>query len=68
MDRVRRYVLGQRVRAHGKIYEYRGLVYRPGVRYVAQSALFVRPDLRGELCGFLEALGVDHEALPATIG
>ena len=68
VDRIRHFVFGQRVRSHGHTYECPGFVFRPGVRYLAQSALFVPPDLRGELCAFLGALGVDHEAMPATIG
>ena len=68
VDRVRHFVFGLRVQAHGRTYEYEGFVFRPGVRYLAQSALFVRPDLRGEICAFLAALGVDYEAMPATIG
>ncbi len=68
VDRVRQFVFGHRVRAHGRSYAYPGFVVRPGVRYLAQSALLVRPDLRGEICAFLAALGVDHESMEATIG
>ena len=31
------------VRADGKEYEYQGFVWKDGVRYVAQSAVFVLP-------------------------
>lgn len=68
VDRVRQFVFGHRVHVHGRTYVYPGFVFRPGVRYVAQSALLVRPDLRGEICAFLSALGVDHEAMAATVG
>ena len=66
--RVRQFVFGHRVRAHGRTYVYSGFVFRPGVRYLAQSALLVRADLRGEIHAFLAALGVDCEVMPATIG
>ncbi len=67
-DRVRHFVFGRRVRAHGRAYGYPGFVFQEGVRYLAQSALFVVPARKGELCAFLAALGVDHEAIPSAIG
>lgn len=67
-DRVRHFVFGRRVRSRGRTYDYGGFVFQPGVRYVAQSALFVSPERKGQICAFLEALGVDHETLPAAIG
>ena len=68
VDRVRQFVFGHRVQAHGRTYVYPGFVVRPGARYLAQSALFVRADLRDEICGFLSGLGVEYESMPATIG
>ena len=68
VDRVRRFVFGHRVHANGTTYRYPGFVFRPGVRYLGQSAIFVRPGLRDEIRAFLEALGVDHESIPATVG
>lgn len=67
-DRVRRFVFDRRVRSRGRTYGYPGFVFQPGVRYLAQSALFVVPARRGELCAFLGALGVDHEAIPVSVG
>jgi len=68
VDRVRQFVFGHRVQARGRTYVYPGFVLRPGVRYLGQSALLVRSDLRGEICAFLAALGVDHESMAATVG
>jgi len=67
-DRVRHFVFGRRVRAHGRSYGYPGFVFQEGVRYLAQSALFVVPARVSDLCAFLAALGVDHEAIPAAVG
>ena len=67
-DRVRHFVFGRRVRAHGRAYGYPGFVFQEGVRYLGQSALFVVTARKGELCAFLGALGIDHEAIPAAVG
>src|SRR5712691_7564647 len=55
VDRVRQFVFGHRVQSHGRTYVYPGFVDRQGVRYLAQSALLVRADLRDDICAFLAA-------------
>ena len=37
-NRVKYFVFGRSVRTDGKEYEYRGFVWKEGVRYLAQSA------------------------------
>ncbi len=65
-NRVKYFVFGRTVRSGGREYEYRGFVWRDGVRYVAQSALFVLPHRVDEIRRFLEKNGVDHEVESVT--
>ncbi len=41
--------------------ERRGFVWKDGVRYIAQSALFVLPHRAEEIRRFLKGNGIDHE-------
>ncbi len=61
LNRVKYFVFGRSVRTGGKEYEYPGFVWKEGVRYLAQSALFVRPHRVSEIRQFLARNGVDHE-------
>jgi len=65
-NRLRYFVFGRSVRTDGKQYEYQGFVWREGVRYLAQSALFVLPHRLPELRRFLEKNGIDHEVDPVV--
>jgi len=60
------FVFGRTVRNGGKDYEYRGFVWKDGVRYVAQSALFVLPHRVDQIRRILEKNGVDHEVESVT--
>ncbi len=66
--RLHRFIFGDETRANGKTYRYPGFVDKPGVRYLGQSVLFVRPALLGELVAFLAGCGVEHEVVRAGIG
>ena len=61
VGRAQYFVFGRKYRRNGKEYDYRGFVWREGVRYVAQSALLVVPDRLAELVRFLASNGIDHE-------
>jgi len=61
VSRAQYFVFGRKYRRNGKEYDYRGFVWREGVRYVAQSALLVVPDRLAELVKFLASNGIDHE-------
>jgi len=66
-NRVKYFVFGRAVRNGGKEYSYPGFVWSEGVRYLAQSALFVLPHRISEIRHFLERNGVDHEVEAAVI-
>ena len=68
VDRVRHFVFGVTTSVNGRVYRYPGFVTKPGMRYIAQSALFVVSSHRAEICALLASQGVDHEAIPATVG
>ena len=63
-NRVKYFVFGRSVRTDEKEYAYHGVVWKDGVRYLAQSALFVRPHRLAEIRRFLAGHGVDHEVEP----
>ena len=60
------FVFGRTSAKNGKVYEYKGFVWKDGVRYVAQSALFVLPDRLDELRSFLVKHAIDHAIDPVT--
>ncbi len=60
VGRAQYFLFGRVYRKSGKLYEYRGFVWRDGVRYVAQSAVLVAPDRLQELVRFLASNGIDH--------
>ena len=66
--RLQRFIFGDVTRANGRTYRYPGFVEKPGVRYLGQSVLFVRPGLLKELVAFLSTNGIEHEVTPAGIG
>ena len=67
VGRVQYFLFGRRYVKCGKEYEYKGFVWKEGVRYAAQSALFVTPVRLAEIVKFLESNGVDHEFEPVTL-
>jgi hypothetical protein len=66
--RLRRFVYGDTSVHGGKVYRRLGFVEQEGVRYLGQSVLFVRPPLLGEIQGFLQSHGIDHEITSAAVG
>ena len=67
VSRVQYFLFGRRYRRNGKEYEYPGFVWRDGVRYIAQSAVFVVPRLLAVIVRFLAKNGVDHDVVATTI-
>lgn len=61
VNRTQYFLFGRRVRTDGKEYAYSGFVWKEGVRYVAQSALFVLPHRLDDLRRFLTRNGIDHD-------
>ncbi len=64
VDRVQYFLFGRRYVRNGKQYEYPGFVWEDGVRYVAQSAILVIPELLDKIIGLLASNGIDHEIEP----
>ena len=60
-NRLMVFLFGRTVRKNGKEYRYRGFVWQEGVRYLAQSAVFVLTHRLTELVSLLSRLGIDHE-------
>lgn len=67
-NRTKYFVFGRTTRTNGDQYEYRGFVWKEGVRYLAQSALFVLPHRLPEIRRFLERNGIDHAVEPVVLG
>jgi len=65
-NRLKYFLFGGAVRTRANPGAYQGFVRKEGVRYLAQSAVFVKPSLLSELRRFLERAGVDHEVEPIT--
>jgi len=65
-NRLKYFIFGKRLRADRGERMYPGFVWKEGVRYLAQSALFVLPHRLEELRRFLEKNGVDHDVEPVT--
>ena len=61
VSRMQYFLFGRRYLKNGKAYEYEGFVWKDGVRYAGQSALFVVPKRLSEVVRFLESNGIDHE-------
>ncbi len=66
VNRTQYFLFGRKVRTDGRDYEYSGFVWKEGVRYVAQSALFVLPHRLDELRRFLTRNGIDHDVDSVT--
>ncbi len=67
VSRTQYFLFGRTYRRNGKEYAYPGFVWREGVRYVAQSAVFVRPQVLAEIVRFLAGNGIDHDVVAATL-
>jgi hypothetical protein len=65
-NRTQYFMFGRTFAKSGKVYEHHGFVGKDGVRYVAQSTVFVLPHRFEELRTFLVENGVDHTADPVT--
>ncbi len=61
VSRTQYFIFGRSYQRNGKEYTYPGFVWSEGVRYIAQSALFVAPHRLAEIVRFLERNGVDHD-------
>ena len=60
-NRLHYFLFGRRIQANGRNREYPGFVFKDGVRYVAQSAVFVLPHRLEEIRGVLVRNGIDHD-------
>ena len=67
-NRLRYFIFGRKTRSPNGRHEYRGFVWREGVRYLAQSAVFVLPSHLEEIIRFLRRNGIDYVAEPAVFG
>ncbi len=61
VNRVQYFLFGRTTRRDGKEYIQLGFVWKEGVQYIAQSAVFVTPARLEEILRVLRANGVDHE-------
>lgn len=66
-NRVKYFVFGRTVRNGGTEYSYPGFVWKEGVRYLAQSALFVLPHRISEIRRLLSKHGVDYDVEPMIL-
>jgi len=60
VNRTQYFLFGRTLRENGKEYRYGGFVWTEGVRYLAQSAVFVLPHRLAEIRGFLERNGIER--------
>ena len=60
-DRVRSFIFGNGARSPDDSLPRDGFVSKEGVRYVAPSILFVKPNRLAEVRRFLTENGIDHE-------
>ena len=65
-NRVRYFVFGNGARSPDDGLPRRGFVWKEGVRYVAQSTLFVKPHRLAEIRRFLTENGIDHDVDPVV--
>jgi len=66
-SRIKYFVFGKRVRADGRERTYPGFLWKEGVRYLAQSAIFVLPHRLPEIRRVLEENGIDHDVEEVTL-
>ena len=66
MDRVRYFVIGNGAQSPDDGLPRHGFVWKEGVRYLAQSTLFVKPHRLAEIRRFLTENGIDHEVDPVV--
>ncbi len=67
-NRLRYFVFGRTTRKGDRRYAYSGFVWKEGVRYLAQSAIFVLPHNLEEILRFLRKNRIDYEVEPAIFG
>ncbi len=60
-NRLQFFLFGRVFRRNRKEYRYEGFVWKEGVRYLAQSAVFVLPHRLEEIQSLLRKLGVEHD-------
>ncbi len=68
VSRVQYFLFGRTYERNGTTYTYEGFVWKKGVRYVAQSAVFVAPERLAEIVRFLSGLRIDHDTEAVTMG
>ncbi len=61
MDRMQYFLFGRTYEKNGRRYEYPGFLSRDGVRYIAQSAVLVVPELLDPIVSLLSSDGADYE-------
>jgi len=65
-NRLKYFLFGGAVRRRASPGAFQGFIRKEGVRYLAQSAVFVKPSMLSGLRVFLERAGVDHDVEPIT--
>ncbi len=66
MDRVRHFLLGGDASGHDDGAPARGFADKDGVRCVAPTVFFVKPNRLAEIRRFLRENGIDHEVDPVV--
>lgn len=66
VNRTQYFLFGRKDRALGDEPERSGFVWKEGVRYLAQSAVAVRPGRLAEVRGFLSRNRIDHEIVSVS--
>ncbi len=61
VNRLRYFIFGRKARGSDEGGERRGFVWKSGVRYVAQSIIFVLPHRLPEIETFLRQNGIDYD-------
>ncbi len=67
VNRVQYFLFGRSDRTNGESPERKAFVWREGVRYIAQSAVAVRPDRLSEIQEILSTNGIDHEVYRVSL-
>ena len=60
-NRLKYFIFGKTIRTDGRERSYPGFVWKEGVRYLGQSAVFVLSHRLPEIRRFLELNGIDYD-------